>query len=336
MTEEIITTGSMVYVFTELNQLVLYEGDCVDKKSPLPKGYTSLFEDEIPDNPLAGMTGGEDALKWGGKENIKTKEEVDEAKYSFLAENGWILKQEKQDDFLRLDKERYDTADYPFCAVCGYIEDTDRNEAANTDIVFEDTDRKVDRFCAVRELQEEAGIKINVNDERLVHVGYSKQTHIYLIQLPLRSIQLAWDTKNTEHGNLTNWRKCPHSGLLKVLDGDYNANEKLKSNFETSAMILIRNDLKDPIEPPIDLVTQTIETATLDNWELVKAKFRTIDGNKYIKYAFTTRTELTKARAGTYGRGDGDYYKGSALGDFTMPRESSGFDSLFNSMMLRF
>ena len=83
VTEEIITTGSMVYVFTELNQLVLYEGDCVDKKSPLPKGYTSLFEDEIPDNPLAGMTGGEDALKWGGKENIKTKEEVDEAKYSF-------------------------------------------------------------------------------------------------------------------------------------------------------------------------------------------------------------------------------------------------------------
>ena len=341
--EEIITSGSMVYVFTDDNQLALYEGDRADKKSPLPIGYTSLWVNpkKIPHNPLAGMTGGEDVLRWGVE-----KKEVDEAKYRYLVEKGWILKQDKQDipnigqrtimeHFLILDKERYDTAVYPFCAVRGNIEDTDRNEAANTDIVFKDTDRKVDRFCAVRELQEEAGIKINANDERLVHVGYSKprrnhQTHIYLIRLPLRSIQLAWDTKNMKHVEFTNWRKCPHSGLLKVLDGDYNANKKMKSNFETSAMILIRDDVKDPV----DLVTQTIETATLDNWELVKAKFRTVDSSKH---AFITKSENTKALTEWYDRRcDADYYKGSALGDFTMSKESSGFNSLFNSMMLRF
>ena len=346
--EEIITSGSMVYVFTDDNQLALYEGDRADKKSLLPKGYTSLWVNpkKIPHNPLAGMTGGEDVLRWTNREDVE-KEEVDEAKYRYLVEKGWILKQDKQDEFLILDKERYDTAVYPFCAVRGNIEDTDRNEAANTDIVFEDTDRKVDRFCAVRELQEEAGIKINANDERLVHVGYSKprrnhQTHIYLIRLPLRSIQLAWDTKNMKHVDFTNWRKCPHSGLLKVLDGDYNANKKMKSNFETSAMILIRDDVKDPV----DLVTQTIETATLDNWELVKAKFRTVYSKlarltqlerSKAKHAFITHRELMKARAGMYDRRcDPDYYKGSALGEFAMPKESSGFDSLFNSMMLRF
>ena len=104
----------------------------------------------------------------------------------------------------------------------------------------------------------------------------------------------------------------------------------MKSNFETSAMILIRDDVKDPV----DLVTQTIETATLDNWELVKAKFRTVDSSKH---AFITKSENTKALTEWYDRRcDADYYKGSALGDFTMSKESSGFNSLFNSMMLRF
>ena len=263
----------MVYVFTENNELALYKDDRVKNDNGLTEEYKSLFVDtnnrkKIPFTALAGIRsersdGGDilkPALRWGNQ--TFSSDDVVKAKKRLLKAKGWILREDVDfEEFLRLDNKRYLEGENPFCAVRGGIELVD-----NGDI----------RECAIRELKEEAGLDLNQHEkEKLIPLkftaprksnsGGQSSIAIYMICLPKERIQKAWNKKNDEHSLFTNWRDCPHSGLLKYLMPDeYETEKKRKGSFETSAMTFTSIDLTN---------FKSTDSATLGSWEIAKTGY---------------------------------------------------------------
>lgn len=181
--------------------LLLYPGDRGQFKTEDAKQkYQELFKEKAPFLPYAEV----------GKryaETTFTEEERRCAIVKHMASKGWEPK-ELNEEFWRGDQEAQDNLVFPLGAV------REKIESGETPIQ-----------CAVRGVWEETGMK--VDPAELKYRGRIHNTEVYELWTSLDRASWDWMGHQAERLTLTDWGKCPHSGVLDYLG----VSRKVKSSY---------------------------------------------------------------------------------------------------------
>ena len=181
--------------------LLLYPGDRGQFKTEEAKlQYQELFKDKAPFLPYAEV-----GKKYA--ETTFTEEERREAILKHMQSKGWEPK-EVNDDFWRKDQEAQDNLVFPLGAVREKIE---KMETAIQ--------------CAIRGVWEETGMKVDPGE--LKHRGRIRNTEVYEMWTSMDRANWEWMGHQAERLTLTDWGKCPHSGVLDYLG----VSRKVKNSY---------------------------------------------------------------------------------------------------------
>lgn len=196
--------------------LLLYPGDRgVFKSEEAEQKYQDLFVDNAPFLPYAEV----------GKKyahTIFTEEERRGAILNHMKNKGWVPK-EVNENFWRGDQEAQDSLVFPLGAV------REKIEAGETPIQ-----------CAVRGVWEETGMKVDPGE--LKYKGRVRNTEVYELWTSLDRAKWEWMGHQAERLTLTDWGKCPHSGVLDFLG----VSRKVKNSYcETFGGPKLVTDLAD-------------------------------------------------------------------------------------------
>ena len=181
--------------------LLLYPGDRGKFKSVEAKQrYEDLFTGAAPFLPYAEV-----GKKYA--ETTFTEEERREAILKHMKSKGWEPK-EVNETFWQEDQIAQDNLVFPIGAVRERIED------GETPIQ-----------CAVRGLWEETGLKVDPNE--LKYKGRVRNTLVYELWTSMERAQWEWMGHQAERLTLTDWGKCPHTGVLDFLG----VSRKVKNSY---------------------------------------------------------------------------------------------------------
>lgn len=196
--------------------LLLYPGDRgVFKTEEAKQKYQDLFVDNAPFLPYAEV-----GKKYA--ETTFTKDERRDAILKHMNSKGWVPK-EVNEDFWRGDQEAQDNLLFPLGAV------REKIEAGETPIQ-----------CAVRGVWEETGMKVDPGE--LKYKGRVRNTEVYEMWTSMDRAKWEWMGHQAERLTLTDWGKCPHSGVLDFLG----VSRKVKNSYcETFGGPKLVTDLTD-------------------------------------------------------------------------------------------
>lgn len=173
------------------NGLLLYPGDRGQfKTEDDKKKYQELFKGDAPFLPYADV----------GKQYAQTRfteQERRDAILKHMESKGWVPK-EANEDFWRRDQEAQDNLVFPLSAV--------REKIENTETAIQ---------CAIRGVWEETGMKVDPGE--LKYKGRVRNTEVYELWTSMDRAVWEWMGHQAERLTLTDWGKCPHSGVLDFL-----------------------------------------------------------------------------------------------------------------------
>lgn len=185
--------GSCVIIETQeggVNGMILYPGDRgVWKTDEAKKAYGELFEGKAPFLPYAEV-----GRHYG--ERTCSDEEARAACLEHMA-NKFSLPKDPS-TFWEADKHAQTQLNFPIAIV---------REAAE--------DGEDPKQTAIRGMWEETGIR--VDPEELMFWKLVRSSHVYRIKVSLRRARDAWYVHQAERLTLTDWGRCPHSGVLDYL-----------------------------------------------------------------------------------------------------------------------
>ena len=196
--------------------LLLYPGDRgIFKTEEAKKRYQDLFQDEAPFLPYAEV----------GKKYAQTtftEEERREAILNHMKSKGWEPK-EVNEEFWQEDQRAQDSLVFPLAAVRERIEENETPLG-----------------CAIRGVWEETGMKVDPGE--LKYKGRVRNTEVYEMWTSLDRAKWEWMGHQAERLTLTDWGKCPHSGVLDFLG----VSRKVKNSYcETFGGPKLVTDLSD-------------------------------------------------------------------------------------------
>jgi hypothetical protein len=196
--------------------LLLYPGDRGKFKTEEDKQrYQDLFKGDAPFLPYAEV-----GKKYA--ETTVTEEERREAILKHMKSKGWEPK-EVNETFWQEDQRAQDNLVFPLGAV------REKIESGETAIQ-----------CAIRGLWEETGMK--VDPDELKYKGRVRNTEVYEMWTSLDRAKWEWMGHQAERLTLTDWGKCPHSGVLDFLG----VSRKVKNSYcETFGGPNLVSDLAD-------------------------------------------------------------------------------------------
>lgn len=190
-----LTDGNVKY------GLLLYPGDRGKFKTEEDKQrYQDLFKGDAPFLPYAEV-----GKKYA--ETTFTEEKRREAILKHMKSKGWEPK-EVNETFWQEDQRAQDNLVFPLGAVREKIE---RGETAIQ--------------CAVRGVWEETGMKVDPGE--LKYKGRVRNTEVYEMWTSLDRAKWEWMGHQAERLTLTDWGKCPHSGVLDFLG----VSRKVKNSY---------------------------------------------------------------------------------------------------------
>ena len=181
--------------------ILMYPGDRGQFKTEDDKQkYQNLFKDKAPFLPYAEV----------GKtyaQTTFTEEERRDAILKHMLSKGWEPKQVNE-DFWRGDQEAQDSLDFPLGAV------REKIEPGETAVE-----------CAIRGVWEETGMK--VDPDELKYRGRVHNTEVYEMWTSMDRAKWEWMGHQAERLTLTDWGKCPHTGVLDYLG----VSRKVKNSY---------------------------------------------------------------------------------------------------------
>ena len=194
----IMISGACVFIHSHkvkdgklTHGLLLYPGDRGRfKTGEARQKYQAMFKDKAPFLPYADV----------GKryaETTFTEEEIRDATLKHMRSKGWEPK-EVNEDFWKADQEAQDNLEFPLGAVREKIE---KMETAIQ--------------CAIRGVWEETGMK--VDPAELKYIGRVNNTEVYEMWTSMDRAVWEWMNHQAERRTLTDWGKCPHTGVLDFL-----------------------------------------------------------------------------------------------------------------------
>ena len=179
----------------------MYPGDRGQFKTEEAKqNYQKLFKNEAPFLPYAGV---------GNKyaETRVTDEEKRAAILKHMNSKGWEPKIVNE-EFWLADQRAQDSLVFPIGAV------RERIESGETALE-----------CAVRGVWEETGMKVDPGE--LKYKGRVRNTEVYELWTSYDRAAWEWMGHQAERLTLTDWEKCPHSGVLDFLG----VSRKVKNSY---------------------------------------------------------------------------------------------------------
>lgn len=205
-----LTDGNVKY------GLLLYPGDRGKFKTEEDKQrYQDLFKGDAPFLPYAEV-----GKKYA--ETTFTEEKRREAILKHMKSKGWEPK-EVNETFWQEDQRAQDNLVFPLGAV------REKIEPGETAIQ-----------CAVRGVWEETGMKVDPGE--LKYKGRVRNTEVYEMWTSLDRAKWEWMGHQAERLTLTDWGKCPHSGVLDFLG----VSRKVKNSYcETFGGPKLVTDLAD-------------------------------------------------------------------------------------------
>ena len=181
--------------------LLLYPGDRGQFKTEDAKQkYQDLFKDKAPFLPYA------DVGKKYAQTNF-TEEERRSAILKHMESKGWVPK-EVNEEFWSGDQEAQDNLVFPLGAV--------REKIENGETAIQ---------CAIRGVWEETGMKVDPGE--LKYRGRVHNTEVYEMWTSMDRACWEWMGHQAERLTLTDWGKCPHSGVLDYLG----VSRKVKNSY---------------------------------------------------------------------------------------------------------
>ena len=199
-----------------IHGLVLYPGDRGQFKTEEAKQrYQDLFKGDAPFLPYAEV-----GKKYA--ETTFTEEERREAILKHMKSKGWEPK-EVNETFWQEDQRAQDNLVFPLGAV------REKIEPGETAIQ-----------CAIRGIWEETGMK--VDPDELKYIGRVHNTEVYEMWTSMDRAKWEWMGHQAERLTLTDWGKCPHTGVLDFLG----VSRKVKNSYcETFGGPKLVTDLAD-------------------------------------------------------------------------------------------
>lgn len=181
--------------------LLMYPGDRGQFKTDEDKEeYQKLFHSDAPFLPYAEV---------GNKyaESQFTDEEKRAAILKHMKSKGWIPKVVNE-EFWAADQKAQDSLVFPIGAV------REKIEPGETAIQ-----------CAVRGVWEETGMKVDPGE--LKYKGRVRNTEVYELWTSYDRAAWEWMGHQAERLTLTDWGKCPHTGVLDFLG----VSRKVKNSY---------------------------------------------------------------------------------------------------------
>ena len=209
--------------------VLMYPGDRGRFKTKEAKEeYGELFEGKAPFLPYHGV-----GKKYG--EQVFSTEDLREAKLEHM-ERKFSRPKQVDEAFWAAEKKAFDSLDFPLAVVRGAVEG-------------EETSLQ----CAVREVWEETGLRVDPGE--LKHIGVARETDVYEMSCSMNRAKWEWMTHQAERLTLTDWEKCPHSGVLDNLG----VSRKVKSAYcETQGGPIL---VSDPCNHIVEKATTSIMRA---------------------------------------------------------------------------
>lgn len=195
--------------------VLMYPGDRgVFATDEAKQRYAALFEGKAPFLPYHGVGKRYADQKFTDTEIRRAKLEHMERKFS--------RPKRVDDDFWAEEKRAFDSLVFPLGVVRGAIEGDE-----------------TPLECAVREIWEETGLR--VDPQELKRIGKARSTEVYEMSSSLDRAKWEWMNHQAERLTLTDWEKCPHSGVLDYLG----VSRKIKSCYcETQGGPILVSDLE--------------------------------------------------------------------------------------------
>lgn len=196
--------------------VLMYPGDRGQFKTPEDRQkYEDLFEGKAPFLPYHGV----------GKryaETVFTEEELRQAKLEHM-QRKFSKPKSVDEEFWRAEEAAFDSLVFPIAMVRGGIEE---GEDALS--------------CAVREVWEETGLRVDPKELKVV--GETRGTTVYVMSVSMDRAKWEWMNHQAERRTLTDWEKCPHSGVLDNLG----VSRKVKSAYcETQGGPILVSNVDD-------------------------------------------------------------------------------------------
>jgi hypothetical protein len=198
--------------------VIMYPGDRgIFKSEEAKKRYQDLFEGKAPFLPYHGVGQRYAETKFSEAELRNAKLEHMKRKFS--------APKIVDDTFWKEDEIAFHQLVYPLGVVRGGI-DGDESPIS----------------CAIRELWEETGIR--ADPEELKPIGQARQTQVYEMYVSMDRAKWDWMTHQAERVTLTDWDKCPHSGVLDYLG----VSRKVKAAYcETHGGPILVSDINEKL-----------------------------------------------------------------------------------------
>ncbi len=196
--------------------LLLYPGDRGKFKTEESKQrYADLFTGAAPFLPYAEV-----GNRYANTQFTDTEKQAAILKH--MKSKGWEPK-EANEAFWAADRAAQDSLVFPLGAV------RERIEEGETPLQ-----------CAVRGVWEETGMK--VDPQELKYKGRVRNTEVYELWTSYERAAWEWMGHQAERLTLTDWGKCPHSGVLDFLG----VSRKVKNSYcETFGGPKLVTDLAD-------------------------------------------------------------------------------------------
>ncbi|MBM29228.1 MAG: hypothetical protein CME58_12740 [Halieaceae bacterium] len=206
--------------------ILMYPGDRGQfKTDEARKAYQDLFVDEAPFLPYAEV----------GSFFAKTKCSVEqrrEACLEHMRSKGWEPK-EVNAAFWEADKKAQENLVFPIAIV------REKAEVGETPV-----------RVAARGVWEETGIRADPGELKLL--GYIRNSAIFEMHTSMQRAFDSWAVHQAERLSLTDWGRCPHSGVLDFLG----VPRAVKSAYcETHGGPVLVKDINDHL---VEKVTQSI------------------------------------------------------------------------------